>query len=184
MMQEYLTKYPKTIFLGNGKKHTVKVDTNGVEQLSVIVKRNVEEILRILDKEGFTRVKFEHKKDSQIGHGLSLKLKKPWEMHLRLFDLKKGLVAIQAEVEVSRDYLQHLFCQRTPVIYEIEELLKKHQIEYQVWSDRVKNYVHTVFDNYKVRLSTPSIPVFAWKPMLFVISTVGILYLWKYLNTL
>jgi ribosomal protein S8 len=184
MSQEYLTRYPKTLFFCDGKKHTISVDPKGVEQLSVIVRKSAEEILHILKKEGFTKVKFEHKQDSQIGHGLSLKLKKPWEMHLRLFDLKKDFVAIQAEVEVSRDYLQHLFCQRTPVIYEIEALLKKHQIEYQIWSDKVKNYVHTVFDNYKIKLTTPSIPVFAWKPMLFVISTVGIFYLWKYLNTI
>jgi hypothetical protein len=181
---EYLTRYPKTLSFTDGKRHTVSIDTKGVEQFSVIVKKNVEELLSILTKEGFTKVKFEHVQDSQIGHGFSLKLKKPWEMHLRLFDVKKGFVAIQAEVEVSRDYLQHLFCQRTPVIYEIEALLKKHQIEYQIWSDKVKNYVHTVFDNYKIKLTTPSIPVFAWKPMLFVISTVGIFYLWKYLNTI
>lgn len=184
MSQEYLTRYPKTISFLDGKKHTVSVDTKGVEQLTVIVKKSAEEILKILTKEGFTKVKFEHKQNSQIGHGLSLKLKKPWEMHLRLFDIKKGMVAIQAEVEVSRDYLQHLFCQRTPVIYEIEELLKKHQIEYKIWSDKVKNYVTTVFDNYKIKLATPNIPVFAWKPMLFVIVTVGVFYLWKYLNTI
>jgi len=41
-----------------------------------------------------------------------------------------------------------------------------------------------VFDNYKVKLSTPNIPVFAWKPMLFVIATVGSFYLWKYINTI
>lgn len=181
---QYLTRYPKTLSLGDGKKHTVNIDMKGVEQLSVIVKKSAEEILNILTKEGFTKVKFEHVLDSQIGHGWSLKLKKPWEMHLRLFDVKKGVVAIQAEVEVSRDYLQHLFCQRTPVIYEIEAMLKKHQIEYQVWSDKVKNYVHTVFDNYKISLTTPSIPVFAWKPMLFFIGTVGVFYLWKYLNTI
>lgn len=183
-MQEYLTKYPKTISFGNGKKQTIKIDEKGVEQLTVIVKKSAEEMLKILAKEGFTRVKFEHKQIAQIGDGLSLKLKKPWEMHLRMFDIKKGVTAIQAEVEVSRDYLQHLFCQRTPVIYEVESLLKKHQIEYSIWSDKVKNYVHTVFDNYKIKLTTPSIPVFAWKPMLFVIVTVGAFYLWKYINTI
>lgn len=184
MVQEYLTKYPKTISFKNGKKQTVRIDEKGVEQLTVIVKKSAEDLLKILSKEGFTKVKFEHKQLSQIGDGLSLKLKKPWEMHLRMFDIKKGVTAIQAEVEVSRDYLQHLFCQRTPVIYEVESLLKKHQIEYSIWSDKVKNYVHTVFDNYKIKLTTPSIPVFAWKPMLFVIVTVGAFYLWKYINTI
>jgi hypothetical protein len=86
---EYLTRYPKTLSFTDGKRHTVNIDTKGVEQFSVIVKKNVEELLSILTKEGFTKVKFEHVQDSQIGHGFSLKLKKPWEMHLRLFDVKK-----------------------------------------------------------------------------------------------
>lgn len=184
MAQEYFTKYPKTVTLENGQRRTISADEKGVEQLTVFVKKSAEELLKILAKEGFTKVKFEHKQESQIGDGLSLKLRKPWEMHLRMFDIKKGFIAIQAEVEVSRDYLQHLFCQRTPVIYEVESLLKKHQIEYHIWSDNVKKHVQTVFDNYKVRLTTPSIPVFAWKPMVFVIGTIGMFYLWKYLHTI
>jgi len=97
--------------------------------------------------------------------------------------MKKGLIAIQAEVEVSRDYLQHLFCQRTPVFYEVEELLKKHQIDYKIWNNRIRKYVNTIFDNYKIKLATPNIPVFAWKPMLYVIATVSTIYLWKYIQT-
>ena len=98
--------------------------------------------------------------------------------------MKKGLVAIHAEVEVSRDYLQHLFCQRTTVIYEIETLLKKYQIDYRIWNNRIKKYVNTILDNYKIKLAMPNIPVFAWKPMPFVIGTVCLLYLWKYINTI
>ena len=112
---EYLTRYPKTISFLDGLKESIHIDTkSGVEQLTVVVKKNVEELMKIFSKEGFTKVKFEHKHPFQIGNGISLKLKKPWEMHVRFVDMRKGLVAIQAEVEVSRDYLQHLFCQRTP----------------------------------------------------------------------
>ena len=182
---EYFTRYPKTISLFDGFMEKVSADSkNGVEQLTIVVKKNVDELMKIFSKEGFTKVKFEHKKPFQLGNGFSLKLKKPWEMHVRLVDMKKGLIAIQAEVEVSRDYLQHLFCQNTPVIYEIEELLKKHQIDYKIWNNRIKKYVHTIFDNYKIKLSTPNIPVFAWKPMLYVIATVGTIYLWKYIQTI
>lgn len=182
-MVEFMTTYPKTISLLGGKRTKISVDKNGVEQLSIVVKKSVEELLKIFSTEGFTHVKFEHRQPFQIGHGLSLKLKKPWEMHVRLLEMKKGLVAIQAEVEVSRDYLQHLFCQRTPVFYEIEMLLKKHQIEYKIWNERIKKYIHAVFDNYKIQLKTPNFPVFAWKPMVFVIGTIGSLYLFKYLLT-
>ena len=182
---EYLTTYPKTISFLDGLKHRIQVDgENGVEQLHIVVKKNFDELWKIFTLEGFTKVKFEHKQPDQIGSGLNLKLRKPWEMHVRLVDLKKGFIGIHAEVEVSRDYLQHLFSQRTPVVYEIEEILKKYQIEYNIWHDKVKKNVKTIFDNYKVKLATPALPVLAWKPMLFVIGTVGIFYLWKYLNTI
>ena len=55
-------------------------------------------------------------------------------MHVRFVELKKGLIAIHAEVEVSRDYLQHLFSQRTPVIYEVEEMLKRHNVDYKIYN--------------------------------------------------
>lgn len=183
-MVEFLTRYPKTVLFLDGVKDKVKVDKNGVEQLTIVVRKSVDELLKIFSNEGFKYVKFEHKQTTQIGHGLSLKLRKPWEMHVRLLEMKKGLVAIHAEVEVSRDYLQHLFCQRTPVLYEIESLLKKHQIEYKIWNERIRKYINGVFDNYKVKLITPSFPVLAWKPMVFVIGTTGMIYLFKYLMTI
>ena len=75
-MVEFLTKYPKTMSFLDGKKDKVKVDTKGVEQLTIVVKKSVEELLKIFSNEGFTHVKFEHKQVAQIGSGLSLKLKK------------------------------------------------------------------------------------------------------------
>ena len=183
-MAEYVTKYPKRISFLDGLKGMINIENSStVEQLHIIVKKNASELFQIFLQEGFSKVKFEHKQPFQIGNGLSLKLKKPWELHVRLVELKKELVAIHAEVEISRDYLQHLFGQRTPVIYEIENMLKKYEIDYRVWNNRIKKYVHTVFDNYKIKLVTPNIPVFAWKPMLFVISTVALMYLWKYVDT-
>lgn len=182
---DYLTRYPKSVSFFDGIMDCIKVDSKaGVEELTVVVKKSFGELIKIFSKEGFTKVTFEHKQPFQLGAGLSLKLKKPWELHVRMLDMKKGLIAIQAEVEVSRDYLQHLFCQRTPVIYEIEDMLKKYQIDYKIWNRRIKKYVHTIFDNYKIKLSTPNIPVFAWKPMLFVIGTVCSFYLWKYIHTI
>ena len=182
---QYITRYPKTVTLIDGIKERINVDKkSGVEELHVVVKESVEKIQKIFAQEGARKVKFEHKQPFQICDGLSLKLKKPWEMHVRLFDIKKDMVSIQAEVEISRDYLQHLFSQRTHVVYEIESILKKYKIEYKVWNNRISKYIHTIFENYKIKISTPDIPVFAWKPMLFMISTVGLMYLWKYLHTL
>ncbi len=181
---EYRTRYPKTVSLADGIRRITHIDAReGLEQLHVVVRNSIDEISNILVREGFTRVKFEHKQPNQIGRGYNLKLKKPWEMHVRMVDLKEGLIGIHAEVEVSRDYIQHLFSQRTPVIYEIQDILNKYHIECRIWNDGLKRYVRDIYNDYKVKLSTPSIPVLAWKPMLFVIGTVGSLYLWKYINT-
>ena len=182
---EYVTRYPKTVSLGDGEDKKIHVDKmKGVEELHLIVKENASKIRKILFQEGFTTVKFEHKQPFQIGDGLSLKLKKPWEMHVRLFRETKSSISLQGEVEISRDYLQHLFSQRTAVIYEIETILKRNGIEYNILNKRISKYIQNVVDEYKIKLVTPDIPVFAWKPMLFMIGTVGAMYLWKYLHTL
>jgi hypothetical protein len=182
---EYVTKYPKTISFLDGLKHKIDVDSkNGVEQLHIVVKKSFDELMKMFAEEGFTKVKFEHKQPDQIGSGINLKLRKPWEMHIRMVDLKKGLIGIHAEVEVSRDYLQHLFSQRTPVVYEVEEILKKYHVEYNVWHNKLKQNVTEILDNYKVKLATPGIPVIAWKPMLYVIVTIVFLYGWKFFDTI
>ena len=69
---EFLTRYPKTVSLLDGMREMVKVDMNGVEQLTIVVRKSVDEMLRGFAHEGFTHVKFEHKQTAQIGHGLSL----------------------------------------------------------------------------------------------------------------
>ena len=64
-MAEYITKYPKTVSFFDGLKEKIFADKkDGVEQLHIVVKENVEKIFKILQDEGFTKVKFEHK---QIG---------------------------------------------------------------------------------------------------------------------
>ena len=81
---EYRTRYPKTVSLEDGEDNKIHVDKKtGVEELHLIVKESAEKMKKILFEEGFTTVKFEHKQPLQIGDGLSLKLKKPWEMHVR-----------------------------------------------------------------------------------------------------
>lgn len=182
---EYLTTYPKTVSFFDGLRHKVHADSQeGVEQLHIAVKKSFDDLSKIFAQEGFTKVKFEHKQPDQIGHGFNLKLKKPWEMHVRLVDLKKGLIGIHAEVEVSRDYLQHLFSQRTPVVYEVADILKRYHVDYSIWHNRIRKNVRTITENYKIKLATPSLPVFAWKPMLFVMGTIGSLYGWKYITTI
>lgn len=181
---EYKTRYPRTVcFLDNEKGHVSADSETGVAQLELVVRKNIDELLSMFASEGFRRVKFEHKRPGQIGSGMCLKLKKPWELHVRMTDIKDGLIAIHSEVEVSRDYLQHMFSQRTPVVYEVAQVLQKHKIEYTIWSRNFKQHVLRVIDDYRIKLASPAFPAFAWKPMVYSIATVCLLYLWKYLNT-
>jgi len=48
---EYLTTYPKTISFFDGLRDMVKADgASGVEQLTVVVKKNVDELLKIFSR--------------------------------------------------------------------------------------------------------------------------------------
>jgi hypothetical protein len=68
---EYITKYPRTISSVDGLEEKIYVDKkNGVEYLQLVVKESLENIMKVFADEGFTKVKFEHKKPSQIGHRL------------------------------------------------------------------------------------------------------------------
>ena len=82
---QYITKYPKTVTLMDGVTEKIFVHKKtGVEELHIVVKESLEKIQKILAQEGATIVKFEHKQVSQIGNGLSIKLK---FQHLNLNNL-------------------------------------------------------------------------------------------------
>lgn len=121
-MSEFLTSYPRRISVVKGLHDFIRHEEIELDHLSLMVKIKKDEIIKALITEGFRRVKFENKKPMQIGSGFTKRLCKPWEMHVRLLDLQQGLIAIQAEVEISRKYIQHIRSVRAPVIYEIESI--------------------------------------------------------------
>ena len=130
-MSEFLTAYPRRINIVKGIQDFIHHEDILLDHLSLAVKvRRKEELIRALIEEGFRKVKLENRKPYQIGSGFSKMLKSPWELHLRLLNLQKGMIGIHAEVEISRKYIQHIRSVRSPVIYEIESILKKHKIEY------------------------------------------------------
>ena len=56
-MAEYLTKYPKTVSFFDGLKEKIFADKkDGVEQLHIVVKQNLEKIFKILQYEVLTKV--------------------------------------------------------------------------------------------------------------------------------
>src|SRR5919112_787196 len=172
-MSQFLTSYPRTISVIKGLQDFIRKEEIELNHLCLMVKIKRDEIISALISEGFKRVKLENRKPTQIGHGFSKKLITPWEIHVRLLEIQQGVIAIQAEVEISRRYIQHIRSVRAPVIYEIESILKKHKIEYQIWNAKVRDYITNIFDNHQIKLHSPKLPAMRWKSMLFFAATIA-----------
>jgi hypothetical protein len=183
-MSEFLTRYPKTISIVKGLQDFIHREEINLDHLSLMVRIKKDEVVNALMSEGFKRVKLENRKPAQIGHGFSKKLAKPWEMHVRLLEMHQGLIAIHAEVEISRRYIQHIRSVRSPVIYEIESILNKHKIEYQIWHAKLRQYITSVIDNHQVTLNAPRLPPIPWKHMAGSVMTLSLIYLAKFVGVL
>lgn len=181
-MSEFLTSYPRRINLLKGLSDFIHHEEIQFDHLSLIVNIKKEEIIKTLFAEGFKKVKFENKKPTQIGSGFSKKLKYPWEIHLRLMNLQQGLIAIKAEVEISRRYIQHIGSVRAPVVYEIESILKKHKIEYNIWNEKLRDYITHIVDNHQIKLEGPKIHAMPWRHMLVTSCTLAIIYALKFVQ--
>ena len=173
-MAVFLTKYPRRIGFMEGIHDFILNEEIQFDHLSLMVRVKKDELINTLITEGFKRVKLENRKPTKIGSGFAKMLIKPWELHVRLLDLhQQGLIAIQAEVEISRKYIQHIRSVRAPVIYEIETILKKHKIEYKIWNAKVRDYITNIFDNHQIKLHSPKLPAMRWKSMLFFAATIA-----------
>ena len=183
-MSEFFTSYPRTVSVIKGLQDFIRKEEVELDHLCLMVKIKRDEIINALVSEGFKGVKLENKKPTQIGHGFSKRLVKPWEIHVRLLEMQQGFIAIQAEVEISRRYIQHIRSVRAPVIYEIEPILKKHKIEYQIWHARLRQYITSIVDNHQITLRSPRLPPIPWKPMAGSVLTLSLIYLAKFVGVI
>jgi len=88
------------------------------------VREWLEEVRRALLEEGFSFTEFQHVKSGQY-FGLVKDLPKGLQMHVRGFSDGR----LEAEIEVSRFYLEHPLHKR-PAARELARILKKHGIPY------------------------------------------------------
>lgn len=179
-VSDYSLLYPKTVGLMKGFIDLIKTDEVPKESLNLVVRKNAEDIIRILVSEGFHRLKFcENKKPMQIGSGFTKMLDKTWEMHVRLIDMKEGFVAIQGEVEISRKYIQHIVSKRAPVIYEIVNILKKNGIDYSIWNSRINDYVSHILDDHQIQLKGKRFLI-PWIPACIIGPSIGTWFLVRF----
>lgn len=179
----YETKYPRAVALEGGARGEAGIGGGAPDQMYVEVCAGERDLFAALSDAGFRAVRFEHRRPLQVGRGMSLRLRGPWELHLRA-SRGDGKLLLHAEVEVSRDYMQHLFSQRTPVVYEVIDMLRERGIESHIWDPKSNSRVTSVQSRWRVSLLPPALPPLAWKPLVYSIGAVGVLYLAKYLVTI
>lgn len=180
-MSDYLTAYPKKVSLLRGIMDMLKKEDLEHDTLFIVVRSNTDDIINILKKEGFHRLKFcENRWPMQIGNGFTKIINKPWEMHVRLLKVRDDLIAIHAEVEVSRKYIQHLVTERAPVLYELLNILKKYEMDYKIWHARLNEYVSNIMEDYRIKLRGYKFPI-PWIPA----SMIGVAFgIWGLLRLL
>lgn len=88
---------------------------------------DIETIKKILIREGFYEPIFQTWKDGQV-FGLVKPLNGLLEVHIRAYEDN----TLDAEVELSRDYLEHLFNENKPYYGFLIEILETYRISYEI----------------------------------------------------
>ncbi len=92
-----------------------------------------------------------------------------WELHLRLYS--DGF--IDAEVEVRREYLEHLTPRRLNVVYEAFEYYRGVYDKLHLWYAPAGKWVIKVIDHLNIKLREPD-TLTPWKPIVLGIVVAGL----------
>ncbi len=92
-----------------------------------------------------------------------------WELHLRLYD--DGF--IDAEVEVRREYLEHLTSKRLNVVYEAFEYYRDVYDKLHLWYVPAGKWIIRIIDHLNVKLRVPD-TLTPWKPIVLGIVAAGL----------
>jgi len=108
-------------------------------------------------------------------YSIRKKLSGPWELHLRLYT--NGF--IEAEVEVQRDYWEHLSEKRRRlfVVYEVFKYYRDIYDKLHIFYKPEEKWVAKVIDNFCVKLRPPR-TLTPWRPIITgVVATTTIVFL-------
>jgi len=108
----------------------------------------------ILEKHGFSEVLLlEEKKLNQIGNGMRLHLDELWDMHIRLFNLHQGYVAIDGEVETHIQYLEHLSKNNwISVILELLNMVPGHPARIRIIHKPSGRFVKKILETMTIKM--------------------------------
>ena len=136
-------KYPKIVRLTSGKIITLDDDVWKNRLLMLETKHSEQDVKNILINEGYHEEELlEFKKKSQLGNGFIKKIE-PWQIHIRLFQHNKN-IQLDAEAELSNNYLEHLDHGWISAFNEISNIAKKHFGKIFIYHKGVGEYVSEI----------------------------------------
>lgn len=162
MIGDYVTLVPRTFVLGSGKEVTLAArdveERLTKETLFRLWVPDVEAVRKYLvEEQGFEAAV------PSVPKGERYSLRKPlsdeWELHVRLY----GDGFADAEVEVRREYFEHL-ARRLNVVYEAFEYYRGAYDRLHVWYAPEREWVVGVRDHFEVRLRRPD-SLTPWAPV-------------------
>ena len=165
-MANYTTNYPAVVILENKNVETLTIDDNRDRTLITETGSSLKELTEVFGKEGFTQSSTEIKKAFQLCDGFRKKLSEEWDMHIRFLGIHKNQIAIDAEVETSTEYLDHVTKPQywISVVYEVQDILTKYGIKFRIWHKKAKSYVLQIVQKTTLTLLEADGKI-KWKPI-------------------
>ncbi len=184
-MEEYstLTSYetyiPRRFILEDGKVISLTADiikntlTKKPIFLLYVPNTKIDALYSYLKDIGFENAVLSTPKGEK--YSIRLVLDYPWELHIRLYS--DGF--IESEVEVQREYFEHLGERRLFVAYEAFEFFRGFYDRFHLFYKKEEKWVIKVLDNFRVRLNPPK-SLTPWKPVVTGIVTLSVVGLLVY----
>ncbi len=124
-----------------------------------VPRERIEDVVSELRRQGFEdawlSVSFGEK------YSLRLKIFEPWEVHVRIFD--DG--SMVSEIEISREYIEHLTSVRLPVLYDVYYFYRRAYPSLHIRYRPVNRWVKQVYSHYKFVMTPPTTGT-PWIPIL------------------
>lgn len=172
---QYETYIPRKFILDDGK--VIQLTTKEIKEKLTketlfqlyVPPEHTEEIYKTLKLQGFTKPELYLPKGEK--YSLAKELYKPWELHIRIYE--NGF--IESEIEISREYIQHLGNYRINVVYEAFNYYKETYNMLHIFYKPQRKWIIKIEDNFHVKIAPPKLLI-PWKPIvagIAIITTIG-----------
>lgn len=166
MGSNYIVYLPWHVRFDNNERYTIPLPliVSGSRDNIFVIKvphDEIDTVARGLLSKGFRRALPAMNKGE--AYSLSMRIHGPWELHVRIFSDGR----IESEVEISREYLQHLTGSRFNVVYETLEALRGFVSDRKVCIKPLGRCIDEVFENIRVELKAPN-TLIPWKPIMAI----------------